>query len=90
MVTNLKPLSSNVLVMVEDMEENSKTAGGLFIPTTAKSDKLFQTGKVMATGNLTDEVKVGDRVIFNKFAGIKIDQQLSVLKQDDILLVHVS
>ncbi|MFZ0135151.1 MAG: co-chaperone GroES [Desulfobacterales bacterium] len=89
----IKPMNDRVLVL--RVEQEQKTAGGLIIPDTAKEKP--QEGKVMAvgTGKLGDngkrtalEVKVGDRVLFSKYAGteIKIDGVEHVfMKEDDIL-----
>jgi len=89
----IKPMNDRVLVL--RVEQEQKTVGGLIIPDTAKEKP--QEGKVMAvgTGKLGDdgkrtalEVKVGDRVLFSKYAGteIKIDGVEHVfMKEDDIL-----
>jgi chaperonin GroES len=91
----LKPLYDRILLT--RVEEESKTAGGLFIPDTAK-EKPMQ-GLVVAVGNgkLQDdgsvrklEVKAGDKVLFSKYSGneIKIDgTEHLILKEDDILAV---
>lgn len=87
---SVKPLSDRVLVLPNSAEE--KTAGGLFIPDTAKEKPL--SGKVVAVGPGTKEVemevKVGDQVLYGKYAG----QELSVdgtdyliMKQADILAI---
>ena len=77
------------------MEEEEKTKGGIIIPDTAKEKPL--EGKVIAVGNgkiLEDgkvrplDVKVGDRVLFGKYAGTEIkiegDEHL-MLREEDIL-----
>lgn len=91
----LKPLQDRVLV--KRMEEEEKTAGGLFIPDTAKEKP--QRGEVIAVGpgKTTDDGKVikptvgvGEMVLFNKYAGteIKIDgEEILVMREDDILAV---
>jgi len=77
----LKPLSDNVLVEV--VEQLSKTASGIYLPDTASKEKP-QTGVVVAVGDgrVMDngtidkpDVKVGDEVLFAKYAGtdVKID-----------------
>ena len=72
---NIKPLGSKVVLSVKLTEE--KTAGGLFIPQTAQEKK--QIGKVKAVGPGTDkvkmEVKPGDTILFDKYAGtsVKVD-----------------
>lgn len=65
---NVKPLSDRVLILPNPAEE--KTAGGLIIPDTAKEKPL--AGKVVAVGPGTSEVKmevkVGDEVLYGKYA----------------------
>ncbi len=90
---NVKPLGDRVVVKVLKAEE--KTKSGLVLPDTAKEKP--QEGEVMAvgTGRLLDngqkvpmEVKVGDRIIFSKYAGteIKIDgEEYLIFSERDIL-----
>ena len=87
---NVKPLSDRVLVLPNPAEE--KTAGGLIIPDTAKEKPL--AGKVVAVGPGTKdvqmEVKVGDQVLYGKYAGqeIQIDGvDYLMMKQNDILAI---
>jgi len=82
-------------VVVKRIEEESKTAGGIIIPDTAKEKP--QQGEVIAVGpGARDEagkinpldVKVGERVLFGKWSGseVKIDgQDLLIMKESDIL-----
>ncbi len=82
-------------VVVRRLEEDTKTAGGIIIPDTAK-EKPMQ-GEVVAVGpGARDEqgkvqpldVKAGDRVLFSKWSGteVKIDgQDLLIMKESDIL-----
>jgi chaperonin GroES len=89
----IKPMNDRVLVL--RVAEEQKTAGGIIIPDTAKEKP--QEGKVVAvgTGKVADdgkrtalEVKVGDRVLFGKYAGteMKIDGVEHVfMREDDIL-----
>ena len=86
----IKPLSDRVLILPNPAEE--KTAGGLFIPDTAKEKPL--TGKVVAVGPGTAEVKmevsVGDTVIYGKYSGSEISfegENYLVMKQADIIAV---
>ncbi len=86
----IKPLSDRVLILPNPAEE--KTAGGLFIPDTAKEKPL--TGKVVAVGPGTAEVKmevaVGDTVIYGKYAGTEISfegENYLIMKQADLLAV---
>ena len=89
---NFKPLHDRVLV--ERMEQEEKTAGGIIIPDTAK-EKPIQ-GKVLAVGDgtLSDQgqttplsVKAGDTILFGKWSGteVKIDgKDLVIMKESDI------
>lgn len=90
---SLRPLSDRILV--ERIEEDEKTKGGIIIPDTAKEKPA--EGKVVATGNgrmgddgklIAMDVKVGDRVLFSKYGGtdVKIDgADYLIMRQDDVL-----
>ncbi|PIE62326.1 MAG: co-chaperone GroES [Desulfobacter postgatei] len=90
---SFRPLSDRILV--ERVEEDEKTKGGIIIPDTAKEKPA--EGKVVATGNgrlgedgklLPMDVKVGDRVLFSKYGGteVKIDgTDYLIMRQDDVL-----
>ena len=92
---NLKPLSDRVLVKRLDYEE--KTAGGIYIPDSAK-EKPSQ-GEIVAAGpgKVGDDgklqamnVKKGDRVLFNKYAGTEIQlggEDHLIMREDDILAI---
>ena len=87
---NVKPLSDRVLVEPNPAEE--KTAGGLFIPDTAKEKPL--AGKVVAVGPGTSEVKmevsVGDQVLYGKYSGTEINidgKDYLIMRQNDILAI---
>ena len=86
----IKPLSDRVLVLPNAAEE--KTAGGLFIPDTAKEKPLM--GKVVAVGpgtaDVKMEVKEGDTVLYGKYAGTEINidgTDYLIMKQSDILAI---
>lgn len=91
----MRPLHDRVIV--QRLEGEEKTKGGLFIPDTAKEKP--QEGKVIAVGNgkILDDgkvrpmnVKAGDKVLFSKYSGndIKIDgADHLILREDDILAV---
>ena len=86
----VKPLSDRVLVKPNPAEE--KTASGLFIPDTAKEKPLM--GKVVAVGPGTSEikmeVKVGDMVIYGKYAGTELSHEgedYLVMKQSDLIAI---
>ena len=90
---NLRPMHDRIIV--KRLEEETKTAGGIFIPETAKEKP--QRGEVMAVGKgkvtedgkvLPLDVKKGDKVLFGKYAGteVKIDgQEYLIMREDDIL-----
>ena len=65
----LKPLKDRVVIQMVEQEE--KTAGGLFLPTAAQEKLQFAT--VLAVSEFTEEkdrqVQVGDRVVFEKYTG---------------------
>ena len=91
----IRPLYDRILV--KRIEEQNKTAGGLFIPDTAKEKPqealvvAVGNGKVIDDGSLRKlEVKAGDKVLFSKYSGneIKIDgAEHLILREDDILAV---
>lgn len=91
----LKPLGNRVIIEVAKEEE--KTVGGIVLPSSAKEKS--QTGVVIATGDglVTDNgsriamtVKVGDNVLFEKYAGteIKYDgKDYLVIKESDVVAI---
>ena len=87
---NVKPLSDRVSILPYPAYE--KSAGGLIIPDTAKEKPL--AGKVIAVGPGTSEikmeVKVGDQVLYGKYAGQEINvdgTDYLIMKQQDILAI---
>jgi chaperonin GroES len=95
MALNLKPLGSRVVI--EPIEQEDITAGGIVLPETAKEKP--QRGHVMAAGDgdrddhgkrIALDVKVGDTVLFAKYSGteIKVDgKKLLILRESDILAI---
>ncbi|MCS7280309.1 MAG: co-chaperone GroES [Desulfobacterota bacterium] len=91
----VRPLHDRVLVI--RIQEEEKTKGGIIIPDSAKEKP--QEGKVVAVGDgkyldngtkIPLSVKVGDRVLFGKYAGteIKIEgEEHLILREDDILAI---
>ena len=86
----LKPLADRVLI--EPKEAETQTAAGLYIPDTAKEKP--QQGTVVAAGpgkkDEPMEVKVGDQVIYGKYAGTEVtfeDKKYLIVKQSDILAI---
>lgn len=88
----VRPLYDRVLV--KRVEEESRTAGGLFLPETAKEKPLMGVVLAVGQGRLGDDgqvrplvVKEGDRVMFGRYSGteIKVDgEERLVLREDEI------
>lgn len=91
----LKPLGDRVVVKVVEQEE--KTSGGILLPQTAKEKPQEAEVLAVGPGKLLDdgkraalEVRVGDRVVFAKYAGTEIKSQgeeLLVISEKDILAI---
>ena len=86
----IRPLGDRVLV--EPIEEKEQTVGGIIIPDTAKEKP--QQGTVVAAGpgkkDEAMEVKVGDVVIYGKYAGTEVSvdgKDYLIMKQSDILAI---
>jgi len=91
----IRPLGDRVVI--EPLEAEEKTKGGIILPDTAKEKP--QEGKVVAVGKgkMNDkgelvplEVKVGDKVLYGKYAGTEVtvdDKQYIILREDDILAI---
>ncbi len=89
----IRPLSDRVVVEPRELE--TKTAGGIVIPDTADKDKPIQ-GTIIAVGvgRYVDgkmqplQVKIGDKVLFGKYAGtnVKLDNsEYLVMREEDIM-----
>ncbi|MCW8956756.1 MAG: co-chaperone GroES [Gammaproteobacteria bacterium] len=90
---NIRPLHDRVVV--KRMEEERTSAGGIVIPDSATEKP--SRGKIIAVGNgkVSDngevralDVKVGDAVLFGKFAGteVKVDgEDMLIMREDDIM-----
>ncbi len=89
----LRPMQDRIIV--KRLEEETMTAGGIFIPETAKEKP--QKGEIIAVGNgkktedgkvIPLDVKAGDKVLFGKYAGteVKIEgEEYLIMREDDIL-----
>ena len=92
-MSKLKPLGDRLVV--EPIEQEETTSGGILLPETAKEKP--QEGRVIAAGpgrvddsgkRVKMEVKEGDRVLYAKYAGTEIkleDKKVLILKESDIL-----
>jgi chaperonin GroES len=90
---SFKPLGGRVLI--EPIEQEEMTAGGIILPETAKEKP--QEGKILAVGpgdrdedgkRIALDVKVGDKVLFAKYSGteVKMDgKKLLILRESDLL-----
>ena len=93
MAIKIRPLQDRVVV--RRLEEKEQIKGGIVIPDTAKEKP--QEGEVMAVGDgkilnngtrVAMDVKVGDRILFGKYAGseVKLDgEELLIMREEDIL-----
>jgi chaperonin GroES len=90
---SLRPLHDRILV--RRLEEEEQRRGGIIIPDTAKEKPQQATVLAVGTGRLTDDgkvqqldVKVGDRVVFGKYAGTEVKlegEELLIIREDDVL-----
>ncbi|WP_430906496.1 co-chaperone GroES [Maribacter sp. 2-571] len=86
----IKPLADRVLI--EPMAAETKTASGIYIPDTAKEKP--QQGKVVAVGPGTKDekvtVKVGDKVLYGKYAGTELKLEgvdYLMMRESDVLAI---
>jgi chaperonin GroES len=90
----LRPLDDRIVV--EPLEEEDKTAGGILLPDTAKQKP--QRGKVLAVGpgkqrdngeRIQVSVNVGDEVVYGRYAGSDVEmeggRQFKIMREGDIL-----
>jgi chaperonin GroES len=89
----LRPLQDRILV--QRVEEETTTKGGIIIPDTAKEKPA--EGKVIAVGNgkvgddgkrVALEVKKGDRILFGKYSGTEVKvsgEEYLIMREDDVL-----
>jgi chaperonin GroES len=89
----LRPLQDRILV--QRVEEETTTKGGIIIPDTAKEKPA--EGKVVAVGNgkigddgkrIALEVKKGDRILFGKYSGTEVKvsgEEYLIMREDDVL-----
>lgn len=92
---NIKPLSDRVVI--EPLEAEEKTSGGIYLPDTAKEKP--QMGKVVAAGpgKVSDagqlikmEVKVNDKILYGKYSGTDVNfegKDYLIMRESDILAI---
>ena len=93
---SIKPLDNRVAVQFIEEKKEEKTEGGIVLPDTAQKDEKPQQGKIVAVGkNIAPEgeeaeVAIGDSVVFDKYAGTKVEvdaEEYIILSMDDVLAV---
>ncbi len=90
---NIRPLHDRILV--KRMAEQERTAGGLYIPDSAKEKPIeaeviaVGNGKILEDGTVRKlEVKAGDKVLFGKYSGSEVKiggEEHLILREDDVL-----
>ena len=90
----IRPLLDKVVL--EQLEAEEKTAGGILLPNSAQEKPMLATVVAVGDGGFVDGhdvkmlVKVGDKVLYSKYAGSEIkldDKKYIVVKQADILAI---
>lgn len=91
---NIKPLGDRVVIKLMESEETTKS--GIVLPGSAKEKPQLAEVLAIGPGGLVDgkevkmEVKVGDKVIYSKYAGAEVkldDQEYVIVRQSDILAI---
>ena len=83
----IKPLGERVLIKQTEQEEVTKS--GIVLPGTASKEKPI-IGEVLAVGSKIVEVKVGDKVIFEKYSGTEVKEGEEIflfLEKDNVLAI---
>jgi chaperonin GroES len=89
----IRPLHDRILV--QRLEEEEKTSGGIIIPDSAKEKPIegkvvaVGNGKIMENGEVKPlDVKVGDKVLYGKYAGTEVKiggEEYLIMREDDVL-----
>jgi len=91
---NIKPLGDRIIIRVIESEETTKS--GIVLPGTAKEKPMQGEVLAVGSGEMVDgkkvplELKVGDKVIYSKYAGteVKMDgKEYLIVRQSDVLAV---
>ena len=83
----IKPLGKRILIKQTQQEEVTKS--GIVLPGTASKEKPI-IGEVLAVGRKIEEVKVGDKVIFEKYSGTEVkdgEEIYLILEKDNVLAI---
>lgn len=98
---NITPVHDNLIVELEIEKKEEKTASGIILTNAGKSEQMLrkQEGTVIAVGEgrrlndgtlLPSTAKVGEKILFNKFAGTEIESdehKYLIIKESDILAI---
>jgi chaperonin GroES len=86
----IRPINSQVLV--KPLEAGEKTAGGIYVPDSGKEKP--KEGKVIAVAkDATEEIAVGDRVIYKEFSGTEVStggEDYILIPSEDLLVKYVA
>jgi chaperonin GroES len=93
----LEPINDNIVIKMPIQEKEIKTASGIYVGTNSGQSKpdrgevvAVGKGRITADGKLIElNVKPGDQVIYNRFAGTEItqgDEKFLIIKENDILV----
>ena len=83
----IKPLGKRILIKQTQQEEVTKS--GIVLPGTASKEKPI-IGEVLAVGRKIEEVKVGDKVIFEKYSGTEVkdgEETYLISEKDNVLAI---
>ena len=83
----IKPLGKRILIKQTEQEEVTKS--GIVLPGTASKEKPI-IGEILAVGRKIEEVKVGDKVIFEKYSGTEVkdgEETYLILEKDNVLAI---
>ena len=97
----ITPVHDNIIIELEEIKQEEKTASGIVLPNAGKSEQMLRKseGKVIAVGEgrrlsdgtlLPSTAKVGQRILFNKFAGTEIESEegkFLIIKESDVLAI---
>ena len=86
----VRPINGQVLV--KPLEAEEQTAGGIYLPDTAKEQSIRRGEVIAVAEDATEEVAAGDRVLFSELSGTKIVVQgddLVLLSSEDLLAKYV-
>lgn len=94
----IRPTQDNIVVLLPRAEKEQVTKSGIVISNAAKQDMPEQgvvqaigSGRMLANGTIIKpEISVGDKIIFNKFAGTKItsgEDEFLIIKENDVLAI---